>query len=75
VVDGQREGTASTDRGLLILTAMKRFDQTRWLAAGFHRSNGGRDMGKFGFVACDVQGYNYADPAPDAFHKAIRKSP
>jgi beta-galactosidase len=32
-------------------------------------------MGKFGFAACDVQGYNYADPAADAFHKANPKVP
>ncbi len=31
---------------------------------------GGNNMGKFGFAACDVQGYNYADPFAEAFHKA-----
>jgi beta-galactosidase len=68
---GNEEGTASTDRGLLILTAMKevstRHDGSRPVSIA---PNGGRDMGKFGFAACDVQGYNYADPAADAFHKA-----
>jgi beta-galactosidase len=37
--------------------------------------NGGNNMGKFGFAALDVQGYNYADPAADAFHKANPKIP
>ena len=32
-------------------------------------------MGKFGFAACDVQGYNYADPAAEAYHKANPKVP
>ena len=36
---------------------------------------GGNNMGKFGFAACDVQGYNYADPEADAFHKANPKVP
>ena len=36
---------------------------------------GGNNMGKFGFAALDVQGYNYADPAADAFHKANPKVP
>jgi beta-galactosidase len=31
---------------------------------------GGNNMGKFGFAVLDVQGYNYADPAADAYHKA-----
>jgi len=37
--------------------------------------NGGNNMGKFGFAACDVQGYNYADPAADAYHKANPQVP
>jgi beta-galactosidase len=73
---GNEEGTASTDRGLLILTAMKavstKHDGSRPVSIA---PNGGRDMGKFGFVACEVQGYNYADPAADAFHKANPKVP
>jgi beta-galactosidase len=73
---GNEEGTASTDRGLLILTAMKavstKHDGSRPVSIA---PNGGRDMGKFGFAACDVQGYNYADPQADAFHKANPKVP
>jgi len=68
---GNEEGVAATDRGLLILTAMKqvaaRHDGSRLVSIA---PLGGGNMGKFGFAACDVQGYNYADPAADAFHKA-----
>jgi beta-galactosidase len=68
---GNEEGTAATDRGFLILSAMKevstREDGSRPVSIA---PLGGNSMGKFGFAACDVQGYNYADPAADAFHKA-----
>jgi beta-galactosidase len=68
---GNEEGMAGTDKGLLILTAMKavstKYDGSRLVSIA---PNGGNNMGKFGFAACDVQGYNYADPAADAFHKA-----
>jgi beta-galactosidase len=73
---GNEEGTAGTDKGLLILTAMKalaaRHDGSRLVSIA---PNGGGNMGKFGFAVCDVQGYNYADPAADAFHKANPKAP
>jgi beta-galactosidase len=73
---GNEEGTAGTDKGLLILTAMKavstRHDGSRLVSIA---PNGGNNMGKFGFAACDVQGYNYADPAADAYHKANPKIP
>jgi beta-galactosidase len=73
---GNEEGTAATDRGLLILTAMKavstKHDGTRPVSIA---PLGGINMGKFGFAACDVQGYNYADPAADTFHKANPKVP
>ena len=73
---GNEEGTAGTDKGLLILTAMKaistKHDGTRPVSIA---PNGGNNMGKFGFAACDVQGYNYADPAADAFHKANPAAP
>jgi beta-galactosidase len=73
---GNEEGTAATDRGLAILTAMKavstRLDGTRPVSIA---PLGGNNMSKFGFAACDVQGYNYADPAADAFHKSNPKAP
>jgi beta-galactosidase len=73
---GNEEGMAATDRGFLILTAMKavstKHDGSRLVSIA---PLGGNNMGKFGFAACDVQGYNYADPAADAFHKANPKAP
>ncbi len=73
---GNEEGTAATDRGFLILSAMKavstREDGSRLVSIA---PLGGNNMDKFGFAACDVQGYNYADPAADAFHKANPKVP
>jgi beta-galactosidase len=73
---GNEEGTAGTDKGFLILTAMKavstKYDGSRLVSMA---PNGGNTMGKFGFAALDVQGYNYADPAADAFHKANPKVP
>jgi len=73
---GNEEGAAGTDRGFLILSAMKavstKHDGSRPVSMA---PNGGNNMGKFGFAACDVQGYNYADPAADAFHKANPKVP
>jgi beta-galactosidase len=73
---GNEEGTAATDRGALILTAMKavatREDGSRPVSIA---PLGGNNMGKFGFAVCDVQGYNYADPAADAFHKAHPEIP
>ena len=73
---GNEEGTADTERGFLILTEMKavttKHDGSRLVCMA---ENGGRNMGKFGYAALDVQGYNYADPAADAFHKANPKIP
>jgi beta-galactosidase len=73
---GNEEGTAGTDKGFLILTEMKavatRHDGSRLVSMA---PNGGNSMGKFGFAALDVQGYNYADPAADAYHKANPKIP
>jgi beta-galactosidase len=73
---GNEEGAAATYRGFLILTAMKavatRYDGSRPVSTA---PPGGSNMGKFGFAACDVQGYNYADPQADAFHKANPKVP
>ena len=73
---GNEEGTADTEKGFLILTEMKavttKYDGSRLVSMA---PNGGRNMGKGGFAALDVQGYNYADQAADAFHKANPKAP
>jgi beta-galactosidase len=73
---GNEEGAASGEHGLAILSSMKavaaRQDGSRPVSMA---PNGGNDMGKFGYAALDVQGYNYADPAAEAFHKANPKVP
>jgi beta-galactosidase len=66
---GNEEATANTEKGLLILTAMKA------LAA---RHDGSRPVsiaptgaiGTGGLAVCDVIGYNYMDPGAEAYHKA-----
>jgi beta-galactosidase len=73
---GNEEGQAATDKGFLILSEMKavttKYDGSRPVSMA---PLGGNNMGKYGFAALDVQGYNYADPAADAFHKANPKVP
>jgi beta-galactosidase len=73
---GNEESEAATDLGFRILSAMKqvstRQDGSRLVSIAPY---GGGNMAKFGFAACDVQGYNYADPAAEAFHKANPKIP
>jgi beta-galactosidase len=73
---GNEEGVAATDHGLAILTGMKevstKLDGTRPVSNAPIR---GTYMGKFGYAACDVQGYNYDDPAAEAFHKVHPKAP
>jgi beta-galactosidase len=73
---GNEEGTADGVYGLPVLTQMKavvkKHDGSRLVCMA---ENGGGNMGKFGYAALDVQGYNYADPAAEAFHKANPKVP
>ncbi len=73
---GNEEGQAGTDKGFLILSAMKalvhRHDDTRPVSIA---NNAANLMGQFGYAALDVQGYNYADPTADAYHKANPKIP
>jgi beta-galactosidase len=73
---GNEEGMAGTDRGFLILTEMKavttKYDGSRLVSMA---PLGGNNMGKFGFAALDVQGYNYADPAADSYHQAHPEVP
>ena len=73
---GNEEGEAATERGFRILTAMKRIateqDGSRLVTIA---PLGGNNMNRGGFAACDVQGYNYADPAAEKFHEASPKIP
>ena len=71
---GNEEAVANTETGARILESMKRIS-TRYdgsrpvsLAPIFAIGTGGLAVG-------DVMGYNYADPAADAFHKAHPAKP
>ena len=68
---GNEEGAADGVYGLPILTSMKavarKHDGSRPVCMA---ENGGNNMGRMGYAALDVQGYNYADPAAERFHTA-----
>ena len=65
---GNEEGQANTERGVLILGAMKelatKLDGSRPVSIAPTGS-----IGKGGLAVCDVMGYNYMDPAAEAYHK------
>ncbi len=71
---GNEEGQANTQKGVLILTAMKEVAT---------RNDGSRPVsiaptgaiGTGGLAVCDVAGYNYMDPQAEAFHKAHPEKP
>jgi beta-galactosidase len=73
---GNEEGTADGVYGFPILTTMKavvrQHDGSRPVCMA---ENGGNNMGRAGYAALDVQGYNYADPAAERFHSANPKVP
>jgi beta-galactosidase len=66
---GNEEGQANTEKGLRILTAMKKvasvYDGSRPVSIAPIRA-----IGVGGLVQCDVMGYNYMDPQAEAYHKA-----
>jgi beta-galactosidase len=71
---GNEEGTANTERGVLILTTMKevarRHDGSRPVSIAPTGA-----IGTGGLAVCDVIGYNYADPGAEAYHKAHPDKP
>jgi beta-galactosidase len=71
---GNEEGTANTERGVQILTAMKevatRHDGSRPVSIAPTGA-----IGTGGLAVCDVIGYNYADPGAEAYHKAHPDKP
>jgi len=71
---GNEEGTANTERGVLILTAMKevatRHDGTRPVSIAPTGA-----IGTGGLAVCDVIGYNYQDPQAEAYHDAHPEKP
>jgi len=66
---GNEEGTANTDRGVLILTEMKavatKHDGSRPVSIAPTGA-----IGTGGLAVGDVVGYNYMDPGAAAYHKA-----
>jgi beta-galactosidase len=72
---GNEESISVTDTGLRILTSMKRIavkhDGSRPITIAPPPM--GDYMGKGGLAVCDIQGYNYADPQAEAYHKANPK--
>ena len=66
---GNEEGTANSERGVGILTAMKavatRHDGSRPVSIAPTGA-----IGTGGLAVCDVVGYNYQDPQAAAFHAA-----
>jgi beta-galactosidase len=71
---GNEESEANTEKGLHILTSMKRiatlYDGTRPVSLAPIRA-----IGIGGLVESDVMGYNYMDPAAEAYHKEHPKIP
>ena len=71
---GNEEAQANTETGLHILTAMKAvataYDGSRPVSIAPIRA-----IGVGGLVECDVMGYNYMDPAAEAYHKANPEKP
>jgi beta-galactosidase len=66
---GNEEGQANTERGVLILGAMKalamELDGSRPVSIAPTGA-----IGTGGLALCDVMGYNYMDPQAEAYHKA-----
>ncbi len=71
---GNEEGQANTDKGVLILGAMKalaiELDGSRPVSIAPTGA-----IGTGGLAQCDVFGYNYMDPGAEAFHKAHPDKP
>jgi beta-galactosidase len=71
---GNEEGQANTDKGVLILSAMKalatELDGSRPVSIAPTGA-----IGTGGLAQCDVFGYNYMDPGAEAFHKAHPDKP
>ena len=71
---GNEERVANTERGVLILSAMKELayelDGTRPVSIAPTGA-----IGTGGLAVCDVIGYNYMDPQAAAYHKAHPEKP
>lgn len=71
---GNEEGQANTEKGLLILSAMKalatELDGSRPVSIAPTGA-----IGTGGLVVCDVMGYNYMDPQAEAYHTSHPDKP
>lgn len=71
---GNEEGQANTEKGVLILTAMKalatELDGSRPVSIAPTGA-----IGTGGLVVCDVMGYNYMDPQAEAYHTSHPDKP
>jgi beta-galactosidase len=66
---GNEERVANTDRGVLILTAMKQVATEEDGSRPVSIAPTGA-IGTGGLAVCDVIGYNYMDPGAKAYHEA-----
>jgi beta-galactosidase len=71
---GNEEGQANTEKGLHILTAMKKvatqYDGSRPVSIAPVGA-----IGVGGLALCDVKGYNYMDPGAATYHQAHPEDP
>jgi beta-galactosidase len=71
---GNEEGQANTEKGVLILTAMKalakELDGSRPVSIAPTGA-----IGTGGLAVCDVMGYNYMDPAAESYHRSHPDKP
>ena len=71
---GNEEGQANTERGVLILGAMKALAMEQDGSRPVSIAPTGA-IGTGGLALCDVMGYNYMDPQAEAYHKAHPDKP
>ena len=71
---GNEEGQANTERGVLILTAMKEVAKEQDGSRPVSIAPTGA-IGTGGLAVCDVIGYNYQDPQAEAYHKTHPDKP
>jgi beta-galactosidase len=71
---GNEEGQANTERGVLILGAMKALAMEQDGSRPVSIAPTGA-IGTGGLSLCDVMGYNYMDPQAEAYHKAHPEKP
>jgi beta-galactosidase len=71
---GNEEGQANTEKGVLILSAMKALAKDLDGSRSVSIAPTGA-IGTGGLAVCDVMGYNYMDPGAEAYHKSHPDKP